>query len=137
MTRFVDATPLERLLAVALLLVLALCSGGAWAEGSAGEQLPYRPSSIAWAPCPEFSSLACGVLQLPMDYRQPGGQTFGTAVIRARATHRQVDRVVSGGPAAAARGHDLPGHAGDVCSARGECFGPSGRQGRLGGATVT
>jgi pimeloyl-ACP methyl ester carboxylesterase len=89
MTRFVDATPLERLLAVALLLVLALCSGGAWAESSAEEQLSYRPSSIAWAARPEFSSLECGVLQLPMDYRQPGGQTFGMAVIRARATHPQ------------------------------------------------
>ena len=46
----------------------------------------YRPSTVAWAPCPENPALQCGVLQLPVDYGNPSSKQFGMAVIRAPAT---------------------------------------------------
>jgi pimeloyl-ACP methyl ester carboxylesterase len=47
---------------------------------------PFKPAKIVWKPCPEDATLECSVLQLPVDYRQPQGQSFGLGVIRAKAT---------------------------------------------------
>lgn len=46
----------------------------------------YRPDPVKWRPCPENATLECGTLTLPVDYREPHGETFELAVLRARAT---------------------------------------------------
>lgn len=46
----------------------------------------FSPAGIVFAPCPENPQLECGTLNLPVDYRNPRGETFGMAVIRAKAT---------------------------------------------------
>ncbi|HEV2904012.1 MAG TPA: alpha/beta hydrolase [Pyrinomonadaceae bacterium] len=44
---------------------------------------------IKFAPCPENPTLECGTLALPVDYHQLRGETFGLAVIRAKATKQE------------------------------------------------
>jgi pimeloyl-ACP methyl ester carboxylesterase len=46
----------------------------------------YQPGKIDWKPCAENAELECGTLRLPVDYKQPKGETFDMAVVRARTT---------------------------------------------------
>jgi pimeloyl-ACP methyl ester carboxylesterase len=46
----------------------------------------YRPDPVQWRPCPENATLECGTLILPVDYREPQGETFELAVLRAGVT---------------------------------------------------
>lgn len=87
---------------LALLLTLAVATAGpnfAALTGSGAVQAApndpgapeiannYTPGAIEWQSCPENAALECGTLTLPVDYRQPRGETFDMAVIRARALH--------------------------------------------------
>lgn len=77
----------------ALLILMATLAwlNCVWPTGSAAAQdapdlaEDYTPGAIDWQPCPENAALECGTLTLPVDYRQPHGETFDMAVIRARA----------------------------------------------------
>ena len=84
----------------ALLLTLAVTLAGLTFATSAGRaavqaapddpNMPdiangYTPGAIDWQPCRENAELDCGTLTLPVDYRQPRGETFDMAVIRASA----------------------------------------------------
>ena len=64
------------------------------------------PGAIDWAPCPELASVECGVLRLPVDYRQPHGASFGLGVMRARGTNpaKRIGALFinNGGPGASA-----------------------------------
>jgi pimeloyl-ACP methyl ester carboxylesterase len=68
----------------------------------ATDDAAWRPSTIAWAPCPEFASLECGTFDVPADYARPQGARFSIAVVRARATDpaRRIGVLVTnpGGP---------------------------------------
>jgi pimeloyl-ACP methyl ester carboxylesterase len=46
----------------------------------------YQPGKIDWKPCAENAELECGTLRLPVDYKQPRGETFDMAVVRAKTT---------------------------------------------------
>jgi pimeloyl-ACP methyl ester carboxylesterase len=46
----------------------------------------YQPDVIDWQPCPENPAVECGTLTLPVDYKQPQGESFELAVVRAKAT---------------------------------------------------
>jgi pimeloyl-ACP methyl ester carboxylesterase len=43
--------------------------------------------AIAFAPCADNTTLGCGTLTVPVDYRKPFGDTVEIAIIRARATN--------------------------------------------------
>lgn len=43
--------------------------------------------AIAFAPCRDNTTLDCGTLTVPVDYREPFGDTVGISIIRARATN--------------------------------------------------
>ena len=45
-----------------------------------------RDGRLQFAPCPENAALECGTLTLPVDYQNPHGESFGMAVVRAKAT---------------------------------------------------
>jgi pimeloyl-ACP methyl ester carboxylesterase len=47
----------------------------------------YSPTKIKFGPCAEDPSLDCGMLNVPVDYRHPHGETVSIAVIRAKATN--------------------------------------------------
>ena len=57
------------------------------------EMLPGLPGhgrstrAIAFAPCAENATLDCGTLTVPVDYREPFGDTVDIAIIRGRATN--------------------------------------------------
>src|SRR5262245_59023419 len=60
------------------------------------------PREIAFAPCAENPTLDCGTLTVPVDYREPFGDTVDIAVIRGRATNptRRLGAIIGnpGGP---------------------------------------
>ncbi|AXB48329.1 hypothetical protein A4R43_07145 [Amycolatopsis albispora] len=86
------------------MLVAGLFTSGAAAAGETPE--------IEWGSCPSPSApgLECGVLRVPVDYREPGGAQLEIAVSRLRsadpARRRGVLLVNPGGPGLA--GLDLP-----------------------------
>ncbi|MFF4617554.1 alpha/beta hydrolase [Nonomuraea jabiensis] len=70
-------------------LVGGIASGDGRAVASGARQ---APAAIAWGPCPIGSNgrpapanLECGTLRVPLDYREPWGQTIELAVNRVRA----------------------------------------------------
>ncbi|MGN9846230.1 alpha/beta fold hydrolase [Nonomuraea sp. H19] len=52
--------------------------------------LPVAPASaadaISWAPCEEDPTAECGTLAVPVDWNNPGGETFELALARRKAT---------------------------------------------------
>lgn len=99
-----------RLITLVLTLIVGVTSTSAAATEATGQAMPaaaqaqaspenqlssdesgdiaerYSSADIKFAPCPENPQLECGTLNLPVDYRKPHGETFGMAVIRAKAT---------------------------------------------------
>ena len=80
--------------------------------GADGSNLPEMPAlppgherstrAIAFAPCAENAALDCGTLTVPVDYREPFGDTVDIAIIRARATNptKRIGAIIGnpGGP---------------------------------------
>ena len=58
--------------------------------------------AIAFAPCAENATLDCGTLTVPVDYREPFGDTVDIAIIRGRATNptKRIGAIIGnpGGP---------------------------------------
>ncbi|MGO8871021.1 MAG: alpha/beta hydrolase [Acidimicrobiales bacterium] len=53
---------------------------------TAGPLPPLAPAPpISWSPCPAGSSLECGTVSVPVDYRRPTGASFRLALTRAPA----------------------------------------------------
>ncbi len=62
-------------------------AGAPPAAGSTRQALPAPPPvrPIAWSPCAAARSIQCGVVSVPVDYRQPRGASIDLAVTRAPA----------------------------------------------------
>lgn len=72
----------------ALAVLTAACGTAAPpASAPAGPALPVLPPPppVAWSPCPAGSTLQCGSVSVPLDYRHPAAGTLEIAVTRAPA----------------------------------------------------
>jgi len=80
--------------------------------GDISERFEF-PNGIQFAPCAENPQLECGTLNVPVDYHNPRGETFGMAVIRAKATNpaKRIGVLFSnpGGPGSSGVGFVLGG----------------------------
>jgi pimeloyl-ACP methyl ester carboxylesterase len=78
--------------AVVSALLATLTVAGSGAVGAAA-------TSIRWAACPTQTGYRCGTLEVPLDYRHPGGGTVNLAVIEHPVAHsRGVIILNPGGP---------------------------------------
>lgn len=74
-------TVLSLLLALAAPLAPAAPAAAAVPDAPAGASKP-----VSWSPCPEDASAECGTITVPVDWNNPGGQTFALALARRKAT---------------------------------------------------
>jgi pimeloyl-ACP methyl ester carboxylesterase len=87
------------------LAVLAVALTAACAQDQAAVTPPPTPEPPTWGACPadvEDTSLECATLDVPLDYRDPGGRTIEIAISRLASTKPEQRRGVlltnSGGP---------------------------------------
>jgi pimeloyl-ACP methyl ester carboxylesterase len=121
--RFPGGRPVAAALLVSALAGTALVACGAGAQGAqpartAGGSADESEAKITWGRCPapaegqtRDSRLACGTLEVPLDYRNPGGTKIDVAVSRLATAEpgkrRGVLLLNPGGPALG--GLDMPG----------------------------
>lgn len=71
-------------------------------EAPAAELAGFYSQSIDWEPCESNEAHDCGTIEVPVDYRDPAGETFDLALLRVPATVAPVGSLVvnPGGPGA-------------------------------------
>ncbi|MCD6640993.1 MAG: alpha/beta hydrolase, partial [Nocardioides sp.] len=62
----------------------------------------FYSQRIDWQPCSHSASRDCATLEVPVDYRDPGGETFALNLLRVPAAGRPIGSLVvnPGGPGA-------------------------------------
>ncbi|GLZ31349.1 peptidase [Lentzea sp. NBRC 105346] len=92
--------PIVRALGAVLASSALVVTAGGVAFAQEEQEAAVAP--IDWKPCPEKPEVECGTLTLPIDWKNPGGEKFGLAVARRKATdqaHRVGSLVINpGGP---------------------------------------
>ncbi|KXK61295.1 transporter [Micromonospora rosaria] len=81
--------PRMRALTVAVaagMLVAGSGTGAAGAGPRAGDRDRGYRADITWVPCPEAADVECGTVPMPVDWADPGGETFTLALARRPAT---------------------------------------------------
>ena len=119
---------MRRLLAAATTIALVVVAAATEAQADPGRHTARYPYTVAWGPCTDPSLVTrkaeCGLLSVPIDYKNVNGPTLQLAVSRIKHTvpdakYQGVMLVNPGGPGAkgqtlAAIGSLVPKSAGDA-----------------------